>query len=108
MPTVGQPANQESSGKALATVTPGNWTLRDQQQDLASLNQDPAKANAPAAIYDLKALESSQKDAAIISESLNLAVGDIAELAGFEEGSPEKTDSTARAGRRKSGHFLQA
>ena len=76
-PAIGQPASEDSAGKALATITPGSLTLAHQTQDLASLNNDLSRANIQAERFDIDELKKKQASAAALSELLNSAVGDV-------------------------------
>uniref|UniRef100_UPI002615962B two-partner secretion domain-containing protein n=1 Tax=uncultured Rhizobium sp. TaxID=155567 RepID=UPI002615962B len=97
-PIVSQPATTSESGAVRSTISPATLSLSGQSQDLASLNRDPALANTQVGAFDIEALQQKQRDAAIISQALNLAVGDISQVAGFAEGSPEKVALHAVAG----------
>ncbi|WP_159592568.1 hemagglutinin repeat-containing protein [Chelativorans xinjiangense] len=98
VPQVGMPAEESERGTARSTVSPGALTLTDQRQDTAALNRDPDNTNVAVGRYDISALKQKQQDAALLSQALNMAVGDIAQVAGFAEGSPEKVALHAVAG----------
>ena len=89
-PLISPPAKMSERGVAKSTVSPATLDLSDQRQDLAALNRDASDANHQVDGYDIEALRARQQDAAIISQALNMAVGDIAHYAGFEEGSAAK------------------
>ncbi|MGV1761854.1 EndoU domain-containing protein [Rhizobium sp. A22-96] len=95
---VGQPAKQSGNGATLATITPGNWTLANQSQDLASLSTDPSKANKTVDPFDIDKLKAQQQSAAALSALLNMGVGELSERLGFVEGSPEKVALHAAVG----------
>jgi filamentous hemagglutinin len=97
-PSVGIPAQEGSSGSALATLSQGNLDLANQSQDLAALNTDLSKANTEAEIFDIDRLKARQESAAALSELLNGLTGDISAKLGFAEGSPEKTALHAAVG----------
>ncbi|UWU24779.1 hemagglutinin repeat-containing protein (plasmid) [Rhizobium sp. CB3060] len=90
IPVVGQPAKQDDHGETLATITPGNWNLTNQQQDLASLNTDASKANTPVDPFDIDKLKAQQQSAAALSQLANMAIGSLANRMQWDEGSPEK------------------
>ncbi|WP_408914422.1 hemagglutinin repeat-containing protein [Brucella pseudogrignonensis] len=98
VPSVGQPAKETDSGVAKATITPGNLTLTNQQQDLSSINTDLSNANTQVEQYDIDRLRAKQESAAALSELLNTGVGDLAGKLGFAEGSPEKIALHAAVG----------
>ncbi|WP_026789751.1 hemagglutinin repeat-containing protein [Pleomorphomonas oryzae] len=89
-PSVSQPAKEEDSGRALATLTPGALTLDNQKQDLSGLNTDLGKANTTVTPYDIDRLKAKQESAAALSELLNGLAGDLSNQLHFAEGSPEK------------------
>ncbi|MBD8693098.1 hypothetical protein IFT56_15935 [Rhizobium sp. CFBP 13717] len=60
LPSVSQPAKEEETGGARATLTPGNLTLTNQTQDLASLNTDLSKANTQVDPFDIDRLKARQ------------------------------------------------
>ncbi|MBB3571831.1 hemagglutinin repeat-containing protein [Rhizobium sp. BK491] len=90
VPVVGQPAKQSDNGATLATITPGNWTLTNQSQDLASLNTDASKANTQVDPFDIDKLKAQQQSAAALSQLANMAIGSLANKMQWDEGSPEK------------------
>ncbi|WP_446737999.1 hemagglutinin repeat-containing protein, partial [Rhizobium sp. CFBP 13717] len=98
LPSVSQPAKEEETGGARATLTPGNLTLTNQTQDLASLNTDLSKANTQVDPFDIDRLKARQQSAAALSELLNIGVGDLSEQLGFAEGSPVKVALHAAVG----------
>ncbi|MBB3661004.1 filamentous hemagglutinin [Rhizobium sp. BK650] len=98
VPVVGQPAQEEDHGVARATLSPGQLTLTNQTQDLASLNADLSKANTQAEAFDIDRLKAKQESAAALSALLNIAVGDLSTKLGFDEGSPEKIALHAAVG----------
>jgi filamentous hemagglutinin len=98
MPAVDMPVRQDDHGAALATLSPGKLTLSDQKQDLASLNTDLSKANTQAGFYDIQTLKRRQESAAAVSQLLNLAIGEISQKLGFDDGSSEKIALHAAAG----------
>ncbi|MBB3465232.1 hemagglutinin repeat-containing protein [Rhizobium sp. BK377] len=98
MPVVDMPVRQDDNGAALATLSPGKLTLSDQKQDLASLNTDLSKANTQAEFYDIQTLKRRQESAAAVSQLLNMAIGEISQKLGFDDGSPEKIALHAAAG----------
>ncbi|WP_236775617.1 hemagglutinin repeat-containing protein [Agrobacterium tumefaciens] len=98
VPVVGQPAKEEDQGVARATLTPGQLTLANQTQDLASLNTDLSKANTTADPFDIERLKAKQESAAALSALANIAVGDISAKLGFAEGSPAKIALHAAVG----------
>ncbi|MDP9789831.1 hemagglutinin repeat-containing protein [Agrobacterium tumefaciens] len=98
VPIVGQPAKEEGNGVARATLTPGNLTLTNQSQDLASLNTDLSNANTQVQTFDIDRLKAKQQSAAALSELLNIGVGDLSQRLGFAEGSPEKLALHAAVG----------
>ncbi|AYG62439.1 hemagglutinin repeat-containing protein [Rhizobium jaguaris] len=67
IPVVAQPAKQSDSGTTLATITPGNWNLTNQQQDLSGLNTDASKANAQVDPFNIDKLRAQQQSAAALS-----------------------------------------
>ncbi|MCO6181120.1 hemagglutinin repeat-containing protein, partial [Ciceribacter sp. RN22] len=97
-PAVGQPAMESDGGTARATLTPGTLSLSNQTQDLASLNTNLSKANTQVEIYDIEELKAKQRNAAALSELLNIGVGTLSEKLGFDEGSPEKVALHAAVG----------
>ncbi len=98
VPVVGQPAKEEDKGVARATLTPGQLTLTNQTQDLASLNTDLSKANTTVDPFDIERLKAKQESAAALSALANIAVGDISAKLGFAEGSPAKIALHAAVG----------
>jgi filamentous hemagglutinin len=90
VPVVGQPAKQSDHGETLATITPGNWNLTGQSQDLSGLNTDASKANNTVNPFDIAKLQASQQSAAALSQLANMAIGSLANQMHWEEGSPEK------------------
>ncbi|WP_244518513.1 hemagglutinin repeat-containing protein [Rhizobium rhizogenes] len=98
VPVVGQPAKQSDSGATLATITPGNWNLTGQSQDLSGLNTDASKANNTVDPFDIDKLKAQQQSAAALSTLLNMGVGELSERLGFAEGSPEKVALHAAVG----------
>lgn len=98
VPVVGQPAKEEDQGVARATLTPGQLTLTNQTQDLASLNKDLSKANTTVDPFDIERLKAKQESAAALSALANIAVGDISAKLGFAEGSPAKIALHAAVG----------
>ncbi|MFS8048050.1 hemagglutinin repeat-containing protein [Rhizobium sp. BR 314] len=98
VPVVGQPAKQGDSGATRATITPGNWTLKAQSQDLASLNTDASKANNQVEPFDIDKLKAQQQSAAALSILLNTGVGELSQQLGFDEGSPAKVALHAAVG----------
>lgn len=98
VPSVGQPAKETDSGVAKATITPGNLTLTNQQQELSGLNTDLFNANTQVEQYDVDRLKAKQESASVLSELLNTGVGGIAGKLGFAEGSPEKIALHAAVG----------
>ncbi len=90
VPVVGQPAKQDDHGETLATITPGNWNLANQQQDLASINTDASKANNQVDHFDIDKLKAQQQSAAALSQLANMAIGDLAQNLQLPEGSPLK------------------
>ncbi|MGR9201683.1 hemagglutinin repeat-containing protein [Rhizobium leguminosarum] len=98
VPVVGQPAKEEDHGVARATLTPGQLTLTNQAQDLASLNTDLSKANTAVDPFDIERLKAKQESAAALSALANIAVGDLSAKLGFAEGSLEKIALHAAVG----------
>ena len=98
VPIVGQPAKQNDSGATLATITPGNWNLTGQSQDLSGLNTDASKANNTVDSFDIDKLKAQQQSAAALSILLNTGVGELSQQLGFAEGSPEKVALHAAVG----------
>ncbi|WP_273726743.1 hemagglutinin repeat-containing protein [Brucella gallinifaecis] len=98
VPSVGQPAKETDSGVAKATITPGNLTLINQQQDLSGLNTDLSNANTQVEQYDIDRLKAKQESAAAFSELMNMAVGEVSARLGFADGSAEKVAMHAAAG----------
>ncbi|MGO4569429.1 beta strand repeat-containing protein, partial [Rhizobium sp. 2YAF20] len=90
VPVVGQPAKQSDHGETLATITPGNWSLSNQSQDLSGLNTDASKANNTVNPFDISKLQAAQQSAAALSQLANMAIGSLAEKMNWIEGSPEK------------------
>ncbi|TRB20778.1 hypothetical protein EXN70_24160, partial [Rhizobium rhizogenes] len=90
VPVVGQPARQSDHGETLATITPGNWNLTGQSQDLSGLNTDASKANNTVNPFDIDKLKAAQQSAAALSQLANLAIGYLAEQMKWKEGRPEK------------------
>ncbi len=97
IPVVGQPAKQDDYGQTLATVTPGNWNLTSQSQDLSDLNTDASKANNTVDPFDIDKLKAQQQSAAALSQLANMAIGRLANDMHWEEGSPEKVALHAAA-----------
>ncbi len=91
VPVVGQPVEEEDHGVARATLTPGNLSLANQTQDLASLNTDLSNANSQVDPLNIARLKAKQQGAAALSELLNSGIGDLSEKLGLEEGSLAKT-----------------
>ncbi len=91
VPVVGQPVEEEDHGVARATLTPGNLSLANQTQDLASLNTDLSNANSQVDPLHIARLKAKQQSAAALSELLNSGIGDLSEKLGLEEGSLAKT-----------------
>lgn len=77
VPSIGQPAKETDNGVAKATITPGNWTFTNQQQDLSDLNIDLSNANTQVEQYDIDRLKAKQESAAAFSELMNMAVGEV-------------------------------
>ncbi|PST17643.1 hypothetical protein C7U61_18650 [Rhizobium sp. JAB6] len=98
VPVVGQPAKQSDSGATLATITPGNWNLTGQSQDLSGLNTDASKANKTVDPFDIDKLKAQQQSAAALSTLLNMGVGELSDRLGFIEGSAEKVALHAAVG----------
>lgn len=98
VPVVGQPAKEEDQGVARATLTPGQLTLTNQTQDLASLNTDLSKANTTVDPFDIERLKAKQESAAALSALANIAIGDLSAKLGFAEGSPAKVALHAAVG----------
>ncbi|WP_349956779.1 hemagglutinin repeat-containing protein [Rhizobium sp. ZPR3] len=98
VPIVGQPAKQSDNGATLATITPGNWNLTGQSQDLSGLNTDASKANKTVDPFDIDKLKAQQQSAAALSTLLNMGVGELSDRLGFDEGSPEKVALHAAVG----------
>ena len=90
VPVVGQPAKQSDHGETLATITPGNWNLTGQSQDLSGLNTDASKANNTVNPFDIDKLKAAQQSAAALSQLANMAIGYLAEQMKWKEGRPEK------------------
>ncbi|NTF63321.1 two-partner secretion domain-containing protein [Rhizobium rhizogenes] len=90
VPVVGQPAKQSDHGETLATITPGNWDLANQQQDLSGLNTDASKANNTVNPFDIDKLQAAQQSTAALSQLANMAIGKLAVQMQWDEGSPEK------------------
>lgn len=90
VPVVGQPAKQSDHGETLATITPGNWNLTGQSQDLSGLNTDASKANNTVNPFDIDKLQAAQQSAAALSQLANMAIGSLANQMHWDEGSPEK------------------
>nr|WP_246451308.1 hemagglutinin repeat-containing protein [Rhizobium paranaense] len=97
VPVVGQPAKQDDHGETLATITPGNWNLTNQQQDLSGLNTDASKANTQVDPFDIDKLKAQQQSAAALSQLANMAIGELASRMQWPEGSPEKVALHAAA-----------
>jgi filamentous hemagglutinin len=89
VPVTGQPAEQRDHGATLSTISPGDWVLFDQQQDLNGLNSDVSKASTSAKPFDIAKLEAQQRGAAALSELANASVGDLAQTLHWPDGSPE-------------------
>ena len=113
VPAVGQPGEDEDKGKTLSTISAGTVVLHDQDGDgvddtandkaattalLSTVNTDPAKANAQVGMYDIEALNEKSQVAAMVSQMLNTAIGEMAVKAGFKDGSAEKIALHAAAG----------
>jgi filamentous hemagglutinin len=98
VPSVGRPAKETDSGVAKATITPGNLTLTNQQQDLSGLNTDLSNANTQVEQYDIERLKAKQESAAAFSELMNMAVGEVSARLGFADGTAEKVAMHAAAG----------
>lgn len=98
VPSIGQPAKETDNGVAKATITTGNWTLTNQQQDLSDLNTDLSNANTQVEQYDIDRLKAKQESAAAFSELMNMAVGEVSARLGFAEGGAEKVAMHAAAG----------
>jgi filamentous hemagglutinin len=62
VPVVGQPAQEEDHGVARATLSPGQLTLTNQTQDLASLNTDLSKANNTVEPFDIDELRARHRE----------------------------------------------
>ena len=90
VPVVGQPVEEEDHGVARATLTPGNLSLANQTQDLASLNTDLSNANSQVDPLNIARLKAKQQSAAALSELLNSGIGDISQKINLDEGSPAK------------------
>ncbi len=90
VPVVGQPVEEEDHGVARATLTPGNRSLANQTQDLASLNTDLSNANSQVDPLNIARLKAKQQSAAALSELLNSGIGDLSQELGLEEGSLAK------------------
>lgn len=90
VPVVGQPVKEEDHGVARATLTPGNLSLANQTQDLASLNTDLSNANSQVDPLNIARLKAKQQSAAALSELLNSGIGDLSEKLGLKEGSLAK------------------
>ncbi len=90
VPVVGQPVEEEDHGVARATLTPGNLSLANQTQDLASLNTDLSNANSQVDPLNIARLKAKQESAAALSELLNSGIGDLSQELGLEEGSLAK------------------
>ncbi|MDL2400988.1 hemagglutinin repeat-containing protein [Rhizobium mayense] len=90
VPVVGQPAKQDDHGETFATITPGNWNLTNQQQDLASLNADASKASDTVDAFDIDKLKAQQESAAALSQLANMAIGSLANQMHWDEGTPAK------------------
>ncbi len=97
VPIVGQPAKQSDSGATLATITPGNWNLTGQSQDLSGLNTDASKANIQVDNFDIDKLKAQQQSAAAMSQLLNMGIGYLASQMQWEEGSAQKVALHAAA-----------
>jgi len=97
-PAVGMPVRQDSSGVARATLSPGNLSLRNRQQDLSRLNTDPARADTQARPFDIERLKARQRNVAALSELMNIGVGHLSKELGLAEGSPAKTTLHAAVG----------
>jgi filamentous hemagglutinin len=98
VPVVAQPAKQGDQGETLATVTPGDWNLTNQSQELSGLNTDASKANNTVDQFDIDKLKAQQQSAAALSQLLNEAIGDLAKQMQWDEGSPQKVALHAIAG----------
>ena len=92
------PVRQDSSGVARATLSPGNLSLRNRQQDLSRLNTDPARADTQARPFDIERLKARQRNVAALSELMNIGVGHLSKELGLAEGSPAKTSLHAAVG----------
>lgn len=90
VPVVGQPVEEEDHGVARATLTPGNLSLANQTQDLASLNTDLSNAKSQVDQLNIVRLKAKQQSAAALSELLNSGIGDLSEKIGLKEGSLAK------------------
>ena len=90
VPVVGQPAKQGDHGQTLATITPGNWNLTSQSQDLTGLNTDSSRASTTVDPFDIEKLKAQQQSAAALSQLANMAIGSLASQMKWPEGSPEK------------------
>ncbi|WFU07515.1 hemagglutinin repeat-containing protein (plasmid) [Rhizobium sp. CB3171] len=98
VPVVGQPAKQDDHGQTLATITPGNWTLASQSQDLSSLNTDASKASTQVDPFDIDKLKAQEQSAAALSQLMNMAIGYLAQKYQLAEGGTEKVALHAAAG----------
>ncbi|NTI46667.1 hemagglutinin repeat-containing protein, partial [Rhizobium rhizogenes] len=97
IPVVAQPAKQDDHGETLATITPGNWNLTNQSQDLSGLNTDASKASSQVDPFDIDKLKAQQQSAAALSQLANMAIGELANRMQWLEGSPEKVALHAAA-----------
>jgi hypothetical protein len=97
-PEMSPPVRQGSSGVARATLSPGSLSLRNQQQDLGSLNTDPARADTQARPFDIERLKARQRNVAALSEIMNIGVGHLSKEFKLAEGSPEKVALHAAVG----------
>ncbi|TCR78691.1 hypothetical protein [Rhizobium sp. BK376] len=98
VPVVGQPAKQDDHGETLATITPGNWNLTNQQQDLSGLNTDASKASTQVDPFDIDKLKAQQQSAAALSQLMNMAIGYLGQKYGLADGGSEKVALHAAAG----------
>jgi hypothetical protein len=96
VPVIGQPAKQDDHGQTLATITPGDWTLANQQQDLSGLNADAAKANNTVDPFDIDKPKAAQQSAAALSVLLDIGVAELSQKLGFDEGHTLEAGKSSR------------